>query len=200
MASRRTPSGPRSRRPHRPGARPRPPSAAQLGDTTSSIPVVEVAVPPRGLRHRVTGRMVVLVLVVTMLAMSFGSSLKASVQQRSQIQALKSQIAERRAAIDALEEEKARWEDPSFVEQQARSRFGYVMPGEESYVVLGADGRPLAGDAELADPDEVVKTVPTTWWENAWGSVRLAGQPPKAVPQEQTVPADRIEAPDGDAP
>jgi len=122
----------------------------------------------------------VLVLVVAVLTVSYGSSLKAYLQQRSQITDLKVQIAERRTDIDALEREKRRWADPAFVQAQARSRFGYLMPGETSYIVLGADGRPLESVASLNDPAEVVRIEPTAWWTTAWESVELAGRPPTA--------------------
>lgn len=119
-----------------------------------------------------------LVLVLAVLTVSYGSSLKAYLQQRSEITELKSQIAEREVDIDALEREKRRWDDPAFVQAQARSRFGYLMPGETSYIVLGADGQPLESGSTLKDPSEVVKVEPTAWWTSAWESVELAGNPP----------------------
>jgi hypothetical protein len=120
----------------------------------------------------------VLVLVLAVLTVSFGSSLKAFLQQRSEIGDLKTQIAERETDIDALEREKRRWGDPAFVQAQARARFGYLMPGETSYIVLGADGQPLEKEASLNDPADVVKVEPTAWWTTAWESMELAGNPP----------------------
>lgn len=128
---------------------------------------------------RFTGRAVVLVLVLAALTMSYASSMRAYITQRSHIQDLKGAIAEREANIDALEREKRRWEDPAFVRAQARERFGYLMPGETGYQVLGADGKPLKGDAELSDPADAAKAVPTPWWSEAWDSVELAGSPPR---------------------
>ena len=81
---------------------------------------------------------------MAVLTVSYGSSLKAYLQQRSQIADLKVQIAEREVNIDALEREKPRWNDPAYVQAQARARFGYLMPGQTSYVVIDADGDPLA--------------------------------------------------------
>ena len=113
------------------------------------------------------------------LTMSYASSMRAYITQRSHIQDLKAAIAEREANIDALEREKRRWDDPAFVRAQARERFGYLMPGETGYQVLGEDGRPIEGEAELADPGEAVRAVPEPWWSDAWESVELAGHPPK---------------------
>ena len=85
----------------------------------------------------------VLVLVLAVLTISYASSMRAYLQQRSQISDLKAQIALRQTNIDRLEREKRRWHDPAYVEGQARARFGYLMPGEKSYVVIGEDGKPL---------------------------------------------------------
>jgi hypothetical protein len=120
----------------------------------------------------------VLVLVLAVLTVSYASSLRAYLQQRAHIGDLKESIAERETAINALEREKQRWQDPAFVRAQARARFGYLMPGETGFLVLDEDGNPLESQTSLSDPDEVIKTVPTAWWSEAWASVELAGNPP----------------------
>lgn len=122
-----------------------------------------------------------LVLVLAVLAVSYASSMRAYLQQRAHISDLKTAIAERETSINDLEREKRRWEDPAYVEAQARAHFGYLMPGETGFVVLDAQGRPLDSSAELSDRDDVVKTEPTAWWDDAWASVELAGHPPKAT-------------------
>lgn len=134
----------------------------------------------------------VLVLVVTMLMMSYASSLRAYLQQREQIGELNAEIAERERSIGALEREKRRWEDPAYFRQQARERFGYVMPGERSFVVVDENGEPISGGSTLDDPGDVVQVEPTPWWDNAWASVKLAGNPPKVKPQEKSMPAELI--------
>jgi cell division protein FtsB len=130
-------------------------------------------------RSRLTGRAAVLVLVLAVLTVSYASSLRAYLQQRSHINDLKASIAQREVAIDELEDEKKRWEDPAYVEKQARQRLGYVMPGEKTYLVLDESGRPLEPAAELQDPTVVLASTPTPWWSDGWASVELAGDPPK---------------------
>lgn len=134
--------------------------------------------PPRG---RFTGRAALLVLVLAVLAVSYASSLRAYVAQRSHVSDLKAQIAAKQADIESLEREKARWQDPEYVQQQARERFGYLFPGETAYVVVGVDGQPLDHAGSLDDPDAVPRQTPAAWWEKAWGSVELAGNPPPAA-------------------
>ena len=126
----------------------------------------------------------VMVLVLSVLTISYASSLKAYFQQRSELVGLKSQIASSEASISSLESEKARWQDPAFLKEQARARFGYLMPGQTSYVVIGANGKPLAAQATLTDPRTHAKT-PTAWWTTEWRSVELAGNPPAAKPRRQ---------------
>lgn len=156
------------------GARPRTPGAGTAD--TGSTRAVEPTPPTRG---RFTGRAAVLVLVLAVLTVSYASSLRAYLQQRSHIGDLKAQIAEREASINDLEREKRRWEDPAYVKAQARERFGYLMPGETGFEVIGPDGKPLEAQASLNDPDEVIRTEPTAWWTAAWDSMELAGNPPK---------------------
>ena len=133
--------------------------------------------PPR---TRLTGRAAILILLIAVLTVSYASSLRAYLQQRGHISDLKSQIAERSASIGDLEREKKRWKDDAFLEQQARERFGFLFPGETSYQVLDSDGKPLGGQDRLHDASEVVKREPTPWWDKAWESVELAGNPAKA--------------------
>jgi len=127
----------------------------------------------------------VLVLVLSVLTISYASSLKAYFQQHSQIQQLRSQIASSESDIHRLEAEKARWNDPAYVREQARARFGYLMPGQTSYVVIGEDGKPLAAQATLSDPRTDTSATPTAWWTAEWRSVELAGNPPEAKDEQK---------------
>ena len=184
--NRRTPSrGPHPRGRSGPGrvganpraARPAPPSEGGAGAATSG--------PSTRRRPRLTGRAAVLVLVLSLLTISYASSMRAYLQQRSQIDDLKGQIAQRQATISDLEREKRRWDDPAYVRQQARE-LNYVMPGETAYVVLDKHGRPLDSSASLTDPSTVAPKKPTAWWSTAWRSVELAGHPPKPTPPPAT--------------
>ena len=133
-------------------------------------------VPPR---PRLTGRALLLGVVVAFLAVSFASSLRAYVEQRDHIRDLQSDIARSEATIEELEREKSRWEDPAYVKAQARSTLGYLMPGETGYQVLDENGVPLDAEADLHDPAEVGSPeVEAPWWDDVWGSVELAGNPP----------------------
>jgi cell division protein FtsB len=174
----------KSRRPRGrsgPGRTPRPtrgarPASAGQPAARPVTPGVAAARP----RQRLTGRAAVLVLVLAVLVVSYASSMRAYLQQRSQINALKTSIAQHDADIKQLESQKKRWDDPAYVEAQARERLGYVMPGETSYLVLDENGKPLQPESQLQDPATVLTDkTPTAWYSAAWDSVVLAGHPPK---------------------
>jgi len=171
---RRAPSARPGARPGGPRQRPR----ARAASSTASVTAGERR------QSRFTGRAMVLVLVLSVLTISYASSLKAYFLQHSQIQSLRAQIASSQTSIHELESEKQRWQDPAYVKEQARARFGYLMPGETSYVVIGADGKPLAAQATLSDPRTTTTTTPTAWWTAEWKSVELAGNPPTAAKRQ----------------
>jgi cell division protein FtsB len=131
-------------------------------------------------RPRITKRAVILLLVVAMLAVSWASSFRAWFQQRAELDDLRSQIAQTQADIKVLRGEKRRYSDDAFVKQQARLRFGYVMPGEESFQALDENGEPIGAVDELADPGNLPGQEPTAWYETAWESVEAAGHPKEA--------------------
>lgn len=145
-------------------------------------------------KSRLTGRAAILVLVLAVLAVSFASSLRAYLQQREAIEATQARIDRYEAAITDLKREKERWQDPEYVKQQARERFGYVAPGETPYVVVDENGDPLDASAELGDPSTVADPDARAWYEDAWDSMKLAGDPPTRVP----APKNEIKAPEED--
>ena len=123
--------------------------------------------------------MAILVAVLAVLVVSSASSMRAYLQQRSHIADLRSQIATSQKDITALEREKGRWKDDAFIETQARERFGWVLPGETSYQVIGRDGKPLQRDSSLTDPDSVADPLPDAWWKKVHASLETADHPEK---------------------
>jgi cell division protein FtsB len=133
-------------------------------------------------RTRLTGRAAILVLVLAVLAVSYASSLRAYLQQRSHIDQLQGQIATSQSNIAELQREQERWKDPAYVKQQAKARFGYVERGDTPYVVVDGDGKPLNGTSALSDPATVQHPPAPTWYSTAWESMKVAGNPPTRIP------------------
>ena len=125
---------------------------------------------------RFTTRAVVLVSVVLLLIASYTSSLHAWWDQRGEIQSQKAEIVMRKNEIKELRDDKERWSDRAFVEQQARERFGWVLPGEVGYRVIGSDGK-VQGSVPTLDAPPV--PVPKQWYDKLWGTVVESGKQPK---------------------
>jgi hypothetical protein len=136
----------------------------------------------------------VLVLVLSVLMVSYASSFRAYLEQRRQIGSLDAQIARSNANIKDLKREKERWGDPAYRQQMARDKFNFVMPGEVSLIVLDENGQPLGHVDTLSDPRVATDVGRPEWYDAAWDSVLLAGNPPDPdddVPQ----PAEEIKPP-----
>lgn len=138
--------------------------------------------------------MAILVLVLAVLVVSYASSMRAYLQQRSHINDLRAQIESSERDISALEREKRRWADPAYVETQARERFNWVLPGETSYQVIDRNGRPLERGDGLTDPDSVARQVPDPWWGKVYGTLEDADHPKKApTPKTDITPSPSSE-------
>jgi hypothetical protein len=116
-----------------------------------------------------------------MLVVSYASSMRAYLRQREPTTDLTSQIAQAEADIAAARREQRRWSDPAYVEQQARERFGWLLPGETGYQVIDANGKPLTGHDELTDPASIAPSKPDAWWTKVRASLDAADHPEKLV-------------------
>ena len=122
--------------------------------------------PPQ--RPRFTSRAAVLAVVFCAIALSLAYPVREYIAQRRQIDQLTAQSAATAAELGRLRAEAARLNDPSYIEQQARDRLHWCMPGQTCYVIIG--GQP-AGHAAAA------ATAGTPWYERLWHSVRQADRP-----------------------
>jgi hypothetical protein len=120
-------------------------------------------------------------VVFAILVVSYASSMRAYLRQREHINELKSQIATAEADIAVAKREQRRWSDPAYVEQQARERFGWLLPGETGYQVIGSDGKPLTGHDTLTDPSSIAPPKPDGWWTKVRASLDAADHPEKLV-------------------
>ena len=125
-----------------------------------------------------------------LLIASYTSSLRTWWQQRQEIRTTEAQIAASKDAIEQLEDDAQRWDDPAYVKQQARERFGWVLPGEVGYRVIDADGVVEGEVPELAKPPT---TEPPPWYDQLWTSVQVAGQDPKDRAEQEQLPDEVLE-------
>jgi cell division protein FtsB len=124
-----------------------------------------------------TARAIALAVVLLILTISYATSLRIYFAQAHEIAATKAEIAERQQRIQDLQGELARWADDAYVKTQARERLGWVVPGETGYTVVGPDGKPLGGGAEITGQTAPGESPQNSWWSKLWGSVQAADQP-----------------------
>ena len=120
-----------------------------------------------------TGRAAVLALVVCVLAISLAYPLREYLAQRGDIGGIRSRVAEQEKSVADLRAQEKRWQDPAYVERQARQRLHFVMPGETSYVVLEPDEAP-APDGVVTSAPRPVKRSP--WFTDLWRTVEVSGK------------------------
>ncbi|MGC3994257.1 MAG: septum formation initiator family protein [Propionicimonas sp.] len=182
----RAPRSPRStstgpgRTPRRSRTGARASSSPTPGEPVTDSRPAAVPVWRRGLH--LTRRALVMVIVVVVLAISFGSSLRIYLTQQHDLAVAEQEIRERSAQIADLQSELARWDDPAYVKAQARERLGWVMPGETGYRVVGEDGTPLGGGAVITSEEALPSGEhDPVWWDRLWGSVQTADAPTRKV-------------------
>jgi Septum formation initiator len=110
-----------------------------------------------------TKRAAVLAIVVCALALTVAVPLRNYVAQRQELAAVSDQQQALAAEVDQLAQQRARLSDPAEIAAQARSRLGYVAPGEVPYVVQ-LPPVPDTGPAPDADSG-----VP--WYRRLWREV-----------------------------
>ena len=128
---------------------------------------------PARKRSSLTGRAAMLAVAVCMLAISLAYPLREYLAQRGDISEYKTRVAEQQQRVGELEKARERWNDPAYVEAQARERLRYVMPGEIVYVVLEADKAPAPDGVVTKTPEKAERSP---WFSDLWHSVEAAGK------------------------
>ena len=121
--------------------------------------------------------------VVAMLVaavMILAPNLQEYIVQREQIARLQQQSETTRQTIAGLETERERWNDPAYVQAQARERLLFVMPGETSYLVAA----PPADRPAAPPPQPTVEQhqTPSDWLGTLGESFLHSGLPPEPGP------------------
>lgn len=124
----------------------------------------------------------VVVVLITILALPG----REWITQGTRMAQLESEVAWYTQRVAELEEAEERWEDPAYVEAQARARLHFVRPGEVGYVVLTEDATqaPVASARPMAQAPEG-----GPWWSAVWSTVESAAGPVDDVPPAAPAPA-----------
>ncbi len=135
-------------------------------------------------------RLVVLGVIVGFLAVILTPTVRAYLEQRGEISQLQEQVEQQRQDVADAEADIEAWNDPDFLERQARERLNFVRPGERSYTVLDDTSQELTSPAPGVAPvtEDVQQNRP--WYGQLWESVEAAneGVPPGPKSEDGTGP------------
>lgn len=121
-------------------------------------------------------------VVLAALAVALAPPLRQLLSQRSQIANLRASVATEKDNVAALQKTQKLWDDPKYVEAQARDRLHYVRPGQVPYVTLSPAPVASASAAEAA-------LAAAPWYGRLWSSVQGASVDAHAAPLPSPTPA-----------
>jgi cell division protein FtsB len=126
------------------------------------------AKPPR--RRAVTGRALVLGAVVVLLLVLLASPLNRYFASRGDAGHAATQLQQDQQALSELRAQQQLWSDPGYIQQQARQRLMYAMPGDTVYVVVNKGQK-----SDIEKSAAGVQAAPArTWNQRLWRSVQVA--------------------------
>jgi cell division protein FtsB len=123
---------------------------------------------------------VLLVIGVVILA----PSLKLLIEQKTQIAGLQKAVADQKHHTAELRSQVARWDDPAYIEAQARNRLLFVFPGETSYLVV--NDLPAATAATGGPISTKIQTTKVDWVSSLTSSLLTAGLTTSPAPVSDT--------------
>lgn len=124
-------------------------------------------------------------LIIVMLGVFIFPTVSGYLSQRAEVNRLEQSIESQRADIETLEQDIARWDNPDYIEAQARERLRFVREGETAFTVLDDTGElltePVSGMAAVTN--EVHEQRP--WYGEVWESAKVAGAGPPEADADQ---------------
>lgn len=122
-------------------------------------------------------RTLVLFLVILVAFIVLAPTLRAFVGQAEQQRSLTAQIEATEERNTELQRTIDRWEDPAYIQAQARERLGFVFPGETAYRVVDPEtvtGEEVESEANEDGPGMVPQVGP--WYLTVADSLQVAGE------------------------
>jgi cell division protein FtsB len=130
-----------------------------------------------GRRRGPTGRALVLGAVIIFLVVILAAPLHRYLSSHGAVEQARQERRDNQAQLAKVQQQLARLDDPAYVEQQARTRLQYALPGDTVYVVVHPGEKSDLGGT--AKHDTVPVRVPGgTWNQRLWGSVVTADSAP----------------------
>ncbi|MEY2847352.1 MAG: hypothetical protein RI885_17 [Actinomycetota bacterium] len=138
-----------------------------------SLPTLDTA-PAQWLRSiRLSGFTIVALVLIVLTVVVLAPNVRILVEQRQEVAALQAQVDQAESDLDELAEQRARWDDPSYIQSQARERLDYVYPGEFTFLVVD-DGQTVVADDGLPISEDI-QTTDVDWVSSMLSSLLTAG-------------------------
>lgn len=120
----------------------------------------------------------ILLGIVVMLAVTLVPTLRSVIQQSNDTVALQERVERQRVTVEQLKKQAALWEDPRYIEEQARERLRFVRVGDRAYSVTGLESDRSKEQTE----QEPVVAAPMAndsapWYGKVWQSIQIADRP-----------------------
>jgi cell division protein FtsB len=126
-----------------------------------------------GGRPVLTGRALALGGVVVLLVVLLASPINRYLSSRHDLNGAAQQLRHDQHQLGALKHQKARWSDPGYIQQQARVRLQYAMPGDTVYVVVAAG---QSSDLNKTSTDQAAAPPGAGWNTRLMDSLRTAAK------------------------
>jgi len=128
-------------------------------------------------RPRLTGRTMAVAAMALFLVVILASPFQTYLSRRASVAGSEKQQRDLAARVAKLQAENDLWQDPAYVERQARVRLQYIRPGDTLYTVLDAHGQPLRPAEPAAPPAKPTTGDHQPGWNTVlWASVHDAGK------------------------
>lgn len=123
---------------------------------------------------KLSGFTVFMLGLIVVAVIVLAPNLRILLEQRAQIAQLEQQVKDADEAVVELTDEVARWDDPAYIEAQARERLYYVFPGDVSYLVVGdaATDEPTVDALPISDQ---IQETRVDWLGGLVASLYTAG-------------------------
>jgi len=143
---------------------------------TTKVPVAlpQETAPGQWMRGiRLSGFTFVMLSILVLATVVLAPSLRTLVEQQNQIAQLRQAVEDKKGSVAELETDIARWDDPAYIEAQARDRLVYVFPGDYTYLVIDDGTTVTTGDGAPISDD--IQTTRVDWVRTLLGSLVTAG-------------------------
>lgn len=134
----------------------------------------EESAPEHWLRTiRFSGFSVLMLGLLILGVIVLAPNLRVLIEQRQQIAALEATVDQAQGSVDELTDDVARWDDPAYIESQARERLFYILPGDISYLVTGDEDVTTTGEG--LPVAATIQTTKVDWMRALLSSIYTAG-------------------------